>query len=165
MDNIDRETGEIVTPFLRTPYNYDRDAASVACALDCSGLPSRTQEHFKEEVDINTIVRRFGLTGELPSDVQVPVSGDFTDVTDYQSALNLILAAQAAFDAMPADVRTEFSNDPARFVDFVSDERNRDRAKALGLLVPEPKAPEPTLVRVVADPNVPAVPPAGPVST
>lgn len=105
--------------------------------LDCSVLPSRTQQQFAEEVDINTIVRRFGLTGELPENVPAVLQGDFEGVHDFQSAMNLVVAARESFDAMPAAVRAEFLNDPQRFLEFVSDSNNFARAAELGLVRPE----------------------------
>lgn len=117
---------------LRAQYNYDTDAASNEDALKCEDL-SLTQQHQKEEADINTIVRRFGLTGELPQNVRMPSYGDFTGVGDYQSALHAIREADEAFMAMPADVRSRFNNDPAAFVDFCSDPANLEEAKKLGL--------------------------------
>lgn len=120
--------------FLRTPYNYDTMEASNESGLACED-PSLAQQHAKDETDINTIVRRFGLTGELPSGVRAPQYGDFTDATDYHSAMNAVIAANNAFMQLPADVRTRFNNDPGAFVDFCSDEQNRDEAKRLGLIV------------------------------
>lgn len=102
----------------------------------------------RDETDINTIVRRFGLTGQLPSDVAVPQFGDFSEmVVDYQSALNLVIEADAAFMRMPADVRARFANDPQAFVAFASDEKNRDEARKLGLLIPD--APKDELLEAV----------------
>lgn len=151
--HVNPVTGEIVPgPFLRTAHNYDMNEASDESGLRCED-PSRTDQSFSEEVDINTIVRRFGLTGELPENLTVPQSGDFTGVSDYQSALNVVIAAQDAFMQMPAEVRAEFGNDPGRFVSFVENEKNRERAIELGIAVKkeEPKAPEPMLVRVVPE--------------
>lgn len=151
-----------VRPFVRDPYNYDRKFASDITGVDCTNMPSMTKQAFAEEADINTIVRRFGLTGELPQDVAVPQSGDFLEAKDFHESMNLIRQAEEAFMEMPAEVRKRFGNDPGEFLDFVNDERNRDEARKLGLLVPEippvPKA-EPIEVRVVADP-VPPSPPA-----
>lgn len=124
------------TPFLRTAFNYDRNVASDETGLDCSGEPSMTKQSFAEECDINTIVRRFGLTGELPSGVRMPTYADFSNVVDFHTAMNAIAQAGEAFDAMPAEVRARFDNDPAKFVDFCSDEGNRAEALKLGLLAP-----------------------------
>lgn len=149
---IDNETGEIHTPFLRSAYNYDMNKASNETGLDCPE-PTKTQQQFAAEVDINTIVERFGLTGQLPQNVRAPLQGDFTTVYDYQSAMNLIIEAGDAFMQMPAEVRREFDNDPGKFLDFVSDPANRDRAAKLGILRAKEAPPEPQLVRVVQDPQ------------
>lgn len=118
----------------RSAFGYDVDAASAASGLDCSVLPSRTQQHFAEEVDINTIVRRFGLTGELPADVPQVLQGDFTNVVDFQSAMDLIVAARESFMEQPAEVRARFDNDPQKFLSFTSDRANLDEAIRLGLV-------------------------------
>lgn len=127
--------------FLRTPYNYDTMEASDASALLCED-PSLAQQHARDECDINTIVRRFGLTGELPSNVRSPTYGDFADATDYHTALNAVIAADNAFMQLPADIRTRFNNDAGAFVDFVSDDSNRAEAEKLGL-VPSGSSGEP----------------------
>lgn len=122
-------------PFVRSAYNYDRDAASVQSGLACRDVSLAKQE-FAEEVDINTIVRRFGLTGQLPSDVRMPVSGDYTGIGDFHEAMNSVRAAQESFDQMPAEVRRRFHNDAGEFVDFCLDDSNRDEAVKLGLVPP-----------------------------
>jgi phage internal scaffolding protein len=119
--------------FLRTPYNYDTMEASDASGLSCPE-PTLAQQHAKDETDINTIVRRFGLTGELPNNVRVPRYGDFTMVSDYQTAMNMVMEANEAFMQLPAEVRSRFNNDPGALVDFISDESNRAEAAKLGLV-------------------------------
>lgn len=136
--------------FLRTPYNYDADAVSRETGLTCDD-ESLAVQSAKDEADINTIVRRFGLTGELPGDFNMPQSGDFTGVGDYHSAMNLVLAAQEEFLKVPADVRARFNNDPAAFMAFLDDASNKDEARKLGLLRPELPIPEPLAVRVISD--------------
>lgn len=123
-------------PFLRTEFNYDRNAASDESGLACND-ESLAKQSFAEECDINTIVRRFGLTGSLPVDVRMPTYGDFDSVNDYHSALNAIIAADESFLAMPAEVRARFHNDPAEFVAFCDDEANREEAVKLGLVLPK----------------------------
>lgn len=129
------ENVEVPLPFVRSTYNYDMMAASNRSGLHCQD-PSLAVQDAKDEVDINTIVRRFGLTGELPSDVRAPTFGDFTGVGDYHQAMNAIALANEAFEEMPAEVRYRFHNDPGEFVEFCSREENREEMKALGLLAP-----------------------------
>lgn len=149
----------INVPFLRSPYNYDRNAAGDESGIDClfdrdtgAVTPSLAQQQFAEEVDINTIVRRFGISGQLPQNVRAPTFGDFENIPNYHDAMNAIRQADESFAAMPAEVRYRFHNDPGRFVEFVSDENNRAEAIKLGLVVPP----------VVVDPVVPPVVPEAP---
>lgn len=132
-------------PFLRTPYNYDVDAVSNETGLSCPE-PTLAQQQFKEEADINTIMERFGQTGQVPTSVRMPEYGDFTGISDYHSAMNAIIAAQDSFDQMPAKVRARFDNDPAKFVEFCLDESNREDAVALGLVEAVKQAAEPLIV-------------------
>lgn len=126
----------IVIPFLRSSFNYDRDAASNESALICLD-PTRTQQQFKDETDINTIVERFGLTGELPDNVRMPQYADYGDIVDYHTAMNAVALANESFDMLPAKVRSRFHNDPSEFVDFCLDDNNRAEAIKLGLVDPE----------------------------
>lgn len=135
----------------RTPYNYDRNAASNAVALG-DFEPTRTQQQFKDECDINNIAKNFGLTGRMPTNVRMPMFGDFTDVDDYASALNAARRAAHSFMQMPAAVRERFGNDPQGFLEFCSNPANAEEAKSLGLVrteavsaqvPPPPEAPKP----------------------
>lgn len=125
---------KIADVFLRTPYNYDTLAASRESGVDASVEPSLTHQSFAEEADINTIVKRFGLTGELPSNVRMPEFADFTEVHDFKTAMDAVARSREAFEAMPADVRARFGNDPAAFVDFCTDSSNLEEARKLGLV-------------------------------
>lgn len=132
------ETFELRALGMNGVGNYDTDQASNESGLKCED-PSLAQQQFKEEVDINTIVNRFGLTGQLPNDLEVPVSGDFTGVFDFQSAMNVVRAAEESFMEMPAHVRARFHNDPGEFLDFVHDDSNRTEAQKLGILAKPPE--------------------------
>lgn len=134
------------------PFNYDTNVASDESGLACAVGSSLTKQSFAEEVDINTIVRRFGLSGELPSGVRIPQYADFHTVIDFHSAMLQVRRAEEAFAQLPASVRARFGNDAGSLVDFVSDEDNRDEAIRLGLVVPEaiPAPVQPVKVEVVA---------------
>jgi phage internal scaffolding protein len=120
-------------PFLRTPYNYDTNAASDESGLACEE-PSLAQQHFKDECDINNILRQFNITGLLPESPLSPRYGDFTGITDYHSALNAVMAAEDGFMALPADIRSRFMNDPEQLIEFLNDPANKDEAIQLGLV-------------------------------
>lgn len=139
------------------PFNYDTNAASDESGLYCDD-PSLAQQSGKEDADINVIVKRFGITGQLPTNVNMPMSMDFEGIFDYHTAMNLITSAQQGFMEMPADIRSEFNNDPGAFVDFVSKPENRERAEKLGLVLP--RAPEPDAAALAAS-GTGATAPAG----
>jgi phage internal scaffolding protein len=121
------------TVFLRTPYNYDRDAATNESGLACEE-PSLAQQHHKDECDINNILRQFNITGLLPESPLSPRYGDFTGIGDYHTALNRVIAAQDEFEALPAQIRARFDNDPAQLIEFLENSQNRPEAEELGLV-------------------------------
>lgn len=130
--------------FIRAMWNYDRDEASLAAGLDCLADPDDlpvTQQQYKDECDINEIVRRFGLTGGMPQDPRPPMVGDFTGITDFKSAMDAVILANERFMEFPAEIRERFRNDPQHLLEFVADEKNRDEALSIGLI---PKPPEKT---------------------
>ena len=96
--------------------------------------PSLAQQHHKDECDINNILRQFNITGLLPESPLSPRYGDFTGIGDYHTALNRVIAAQDEFDALPAQIRARFDNDPAQLIEFLENSDNRPEAEELGLV-------------------------------
>ena len=127
------------TVFCRAPYNYDMDLASDKHGLKCEDL-SLTQQQFKEESDINTIVDRFMKSGVLPTPVNMPQYIDYEGVFDFQSAMNIVRQADENFMRMDAKVRARFNNSPQEFLEFFSNPENVDEAIRLGLAVPKAAA-------------------------
>jgi len=124
-------------PFVRNPYNYDMALVSQETGLECKD-PSLAQQHMKDECDINVLVERFGVTGQLPVKAIEPSYGDFSGVSDYHTALNKIKAAEAEFMSLPAKLRAKFDHDPNALLNFLENEANRDEAIELGLIDGEP---------------------------
>jgi len=125
------------TVFVRNPYNYDMNKVSDETGLECKD-PSLAQQHMKDECDINVIVERFGVTGELPTSPIPPQYGDFSGVTDYHTAINAVRASEEAFMALPAKIRARFDHDPNALLQFLNDPINRDEAIEIGLIDGEP---------------------------
>ncbi|WNK12554.1 MAG: internal scaffolding protein [Microvirus sp.] len=119
----------------------------VVPGLDCSGDVGRTHPEFKDECDINLIMRKYTKSGVLPGSVAGAAYGDFSFSGDFLEAQNIILRAKEQFSGLSAELRSRFRNDPALFLDFVHDTRNLDEARKLGLLKDE-----------VVPPAVPAAP-------
>lgn len=119
---------------------------------------SMADQSFREEVDINTIVKRFGITGVVGGPQLPPPIEDFAEVFDFQSAMNILNAADAAFMSLDAETRARFNNDAGRYVNFCSelDDDGKlvhlEEMRKLGLALPAappPVIPEPVRVQVV----------------
>lgn len=104
--------------------------------------PSRTKQAFKQECDINQVMKKFKKVNGYDylsrhADVVYGNFGDFSDVPTLLEARERIIRAEEAFGALPSQLRKRFSNDPAQFLDFVHDPKNEEEMRALGLLNPK----------------------------
>lgn len=113
--------------------------------------PSLTRQEFKEECDLAITLKKFGRTPEGRAALANASGfaeglkfGDVSSVPDFRAARDAVNAANASFMALPPLVRRRFENDPAQFLDFLSNPANLDEARSLGLA--KPKAPEPPKV-------------------
>ncbi|WNK12914.1 MAG: internal scaffolding protein [Microvirus sp.] len=110
------------------------------------GTETKTQQQFAEQADINYIVGKYKVTGEMPEFRQ----GTYMDVTDidYHTAMNTVISAQEKFMALPVKIRNEFENSPLKLIQFLQDRNNLEKAVALGLVKggsptqPKPQATE-----------------------
>jgi len=101
--------------------------------------PTLAQQHFADEVDINTIVERYQKTGLLvdPSKINESrraIYGDFTNSADFFTAQAQILKAEEAFLTLPPKLRLRFENNPAMLIDFLDNPQNLKEAVELGLV-------------------------------
>lgn len=107
----------LVRPHVRRAY----DRMSVS--LDFKD-PSLTRQADKDSCDVNRILARYAKDGVLTHVNNHP--GVFADVAeiavaDYHDALNRVISAGQAFDALPSSVREFYRNDPALFLAAVED--------------------------------------------
>jgi len=119
-------------PKVRTMSNIKRGAWSDAHGLECKDVSLAVQSQ-KDEADINTIVRQFGVTGKLPQGVRIPEYGDFDTASDYREALEAIKAAEVSFMAMPSELRARLDHDPQKFLVWCHDPGNLEEMRKLGL--------------------------------
>jgi len=118
--------------------------------------PTMAKQSFKAECDINTIMSQYQKTGLITHVREVQGAyGDFSNVEGYQLSLNQVIAAQEAFDQLPAAMRKRFGNQPSQLMQFLEDPRNLEEAAKLGLV--EPPRPKPEKKA----PAAPAEPPEG----
>jgi len=106
--------------------------------MDFTNAPRMTQQEFANEVNINQIIARAERTKQtIIGDQSGMVYGDFTKVTDYQSALGLIQEANNQFQLLNAETRNRFQNNPANLLAFIQNDQNHEEAISLGLLSKE----------------------------
>lgn len=115
----------------------------------CEG-DSRAKQSFRDECDINLIMRKFQKTGVIEHVKQHGAKyGNFLAApASYHEAANLVKQAEQMFLTIPAKVRKAFGNDPGELLACVEAARNGDadqfdRLAKLGLLktVTAPQAP------------------------
>lgn len=114
-----------------------QDKFSKASALDVSPDPSQdvkaAQQQFKADCDINTLMKHYD---PMQLNVQRQALAEYLDISelgDYQHSLEVVSRASDAFAELPAKVRSEFGNDPGKFMEFMHDPKNLDRAVELGI--------------------------------
>lgn len=130
--------------------NFDEESRRTGLLCKDKSL---TQQQFLEESDINTLVERFHLTGEMPQLQQLPAYTDYEGIFDFQTAMNTIRAAEETFMTLPAKLRARFHNEPQEFLEFCSDPENKDEARKLGLLKPEEPTPAPPAIEPTPTPT------------
>lgn len=102
--------------------------------------PTETQQQFKEECDINNIMKKYGNDPVAFQALTRPGGkfADFSEIQDYQGMLQTVFEAQSAFNSLPAEMRLRFRNDPSYLLDFIQDPKNYAEGIQMGLLVPKP---------------------------
>lgn len=101
---------------------------------DNGNLIYMTEQHHKDECNINNILKKYDQTGLL-SHVQTmeAMYGDMTG-DDYKTAMDMILTMRDQMDAMPSHIRKRFENSPQKFLEFMENPDNRDEAIKLGII-------------------------------
>lgn len=119
-----------------------RFSARVRVPFTCED-ESRTQQHFKDECDIDRILKKYSATGFLVDPLtprRDPLFGDFSESMSFMEAQTRIARVREAFDSLPSQIRDRFGNDPFRLLSWCEDPENAEEAVKLGLL-PESALP------------------------
>lgn len=122
---------ESTKPKFRKPYvKYERRSYAPVGE-------SRTKQSFADQCEINNIINKFQATGAITHSNKHQLHYGDTDGTTFHEAMNIVCEAQEAFSELPSSLRSRFGNDPAAYLDFVSNEDNKPEMAKLGLLTPE----------------------------
>lgn len=127
---------------IRTAYDGSQKDVSFETRF-YDDKPSLTKQSFRDECEINNIMRKWKKTGMLEHLARVaPQYGDFLSCTpdSYQEACNIVANAQQSFAALSSDIRARFENNPELFLAFVSNPNNAKELIELGLAVPSSNA-------------------------
>lgn len=108
-----------------------------------SEMESKVQEQFADACQTDTIIRKYNMMGVNP----FIASGssqylDTTQIPDFICAQNAHIKVKEYFEGLPSDIRLEFNNDPMQFAEVVSDPRNADYLREIGVLAPLPTEQE-----------------------
>lgn len=98
--------------------------------------PSKTDQSFKDDCDVNIILARYMKTGDL-SLLKQKQGGSYSDVSEVPDLLEAHLnlqRAKLAFDQLPALVRKKLENNPLMLEQYLADPANHEEALELGLL-------------------------------
>jgi hypothetical protein len=154
------------TPLTRFEWRHqydDRADAIARAATDIDNTaPSLTQQSFADDANLQKVLEKWGVTdGALPPYApDLNYFGDFSDVPEYRDALENTRVANERFNALPAEIRSYFNNNPLTLYKWVNDPENWDEAVELGLLhktaVETP--PEPKTGAAAAPPTPPETP-------
>lgn len=108
-----------------------------------SEMESKVQEQFADACQTDTIIRKYNMMGVNPF---IAAGGsqylDTTQIPSFVAAQNAQIKVKEYFEGLPSDIRLEFNNDPMEFAEVVSDPRNADYLREIGVLAPLPPKAE-----------------------
>lgn len=104
----------------RTPYTPYTHTETVPGELV-------TKQSMKDECDINNIVAKYETTGVLTHlNASQATYADVSEIGGYRDALDKVNAVQEFFGNLPSELRAQFNNDPARYLDFIGTATEED---------------------------------------
>lgn len=122
--------------------------------LDCSE-PKLTDQSFKNSSNINNIMALYAKTGHLPENRNnPPIFTDLTEFPDLNTAYDIAVRAQEAFQELPPIIRKAMDNDASKLESFLADENNQPLLLQHGVLI---KRSEPKPERNLTDADIVAL--------
>ncbi len=98
----------------------------------------RTKQAFKDETDINKILKRAQKSGTISH--LAKHQGRYADFSEFDFLGTQIMLARGreVFDDLPVELRSEFNQSPAQFFKYVNDPQNKDDLHRLLPALAEP---------------------------
>lgn len=114
-----------------------------------------TQQQFKNECDINQILKKYQKTGAFNHANTHSPNYDFASALDFRESMEIVQNAQSMFQELPSSIRAKFHNNPEEFLDFTQNPENASEMVSLGL-IPKEETKAPVRVEVITtDPKTP----------
>ena len=100
---------------------------------------SMTEQHHKKSCDINSIVAKYQKTGLV--DHINKHQAKYGDVSgyNYKTAQDLVAEQKTIFYELPSQVRAEFENDPANYLDLMQTDEGLETLGEMLTPVEEPE--------------------------
>lgn len=123
--------------------------------------PGRTKQSFKDDCDINFILKKAQTVGSLSHlEKYGAVYGDFSEApTDLLEAHQQLDAGKRIFQELPSEIRREFKNNAFDFFKFVNDPENKDDLANILPALAKPGSYFPDVGHKNIQPNEPQVTP------
>lgn len=92
---------------LRTQHDDLQDDYSQLGGLDCSDSRDMARQEFKDETDVNVILKRFGVDS---FQAKAPIFGETDYDIDLQQALAAIQSAKEVHRGLPPELKKVYTN-------------------------------------------------------
>jgi phage internal scaffolding protein len=102
-------------------------------SLDCSDSVSMTEQCHLPECKIQNIMAKYEKTNMLNH--VAAHQGSYMDVIsapDFVEAQRMLAEANSMFESIPSKIREDFGNDPALFLEFIQDPKNKEKMEEYG---------------------------------
>lgn len=96
--------------------------------------PTLAQQQYKEQANITNIVNKYLKTGLVNMNTSPPLPDEFTAITDFHTAMNIVKRGEQAFNELPSQIRNEFENDAGAFLNALHNPANKEKFQKLGIL-------------------------------
>lgn len=98
------------------------------------GEEDKTQQHFRDECNINQIIAKYNKTGIIQHVSRNRQRfGEFMDLADHAINLDKVAKAQQSFDQLPSAIRNEFGNSITGFFEFIKKPQNKQQCIDWGI--------------------------------
>jgi phage internal scaffolding protein len=93
-----------------------------------------TEQSHKKACDMNHILKDYKRTGFIRHAKDNQGKYDDISVQDFQEAMFKVTSANNLFNSLPANLRKDFDNDPAKFLGFVQNPDNQTKLQEMGII-------------------------------